>query len=47
LSNAFDKIKISKYALGTVQLGLDYGIANKNGKPDASESIKILQTAVG
>lgn len=31
--------------LGTVQLGFDYGIANRSGKPSASESIRILETA--
>jgi len=37
--------KISKFVLGTAQLGMDYGIANKNGKPSNSESIKILKDA--
>jgi spore coat polysaccharide biosynthesis protein SpsF (cytidylyltransferase family)/diketogulonate reductase-like aldo/keto reductase len=33
---------ISKLTLGTAQLGLDYGIANRNGKPDFNSSINIL-----
>ncbi len=33
---------ISKLTLGTAQLGLDYGIANKNGKPGFNTSIRIL-----
>lgn len=33
---------ISKLTLGTAQLGLDYGIANRNGKPDFNTSIRIL-----
>jgi aryl-alcohol dehydrogenase-like predicted oxidoreductase len=36
---------ISKITLGTVQLGLKYGIANKMGKPDLESSYEILQTA--
>lgn len=31
--------------LGTAQLGLDYGIANLQGKPSASESFAILECA--
>jgi aryl-alcohol dehydrogenase-like predicted oxidoreductase len=36
---------ISKLTLGTVALGMDYGIANKQGKPDQYESYKILSAA--
>lgn len=36
---------ISKMVLGTAQLGFDYGIANHSGKPSASESTRILETA--
>ena len=38
-------LSISKFTLGTVQLGLDYGIANKKGKPDTEKSFNILETA--
>ena len=38
--------EISKLTLGTVQLGMAYGIANKKGKPAESESFNILQTAI-
>ena len=38
-------MKLSKYTLGTVQLGLNYGIANFNGKPDYNSSINILEYA--
>lgn len=38
-------MKISKYTLGTVQLGIDYGIANRGGKPDIEKSFNILRTA--
>ena len=31
--------------LGTVQLGMDYGVNNKSGKPDLEESFKILSCA--
>jgi len=37
---------ISKYTLGTVQLGMEYGIANKSGKPDMEKSFGIIQAAV-
>lgn len=36
---------ISKIVLGTVQLGLSYGINNSSGKPDKTESTKILDLA--
>lgn len=36
---------MNKIILGTVQLGLDYGIHNKQGKPNLSESFNILNTA--
>ena len=38
-------LSISKLTLGTVQLGLSYGIANQAGKPDAAKSFQILDTA--
>jgi len=38
---------ISQITLGTVQLGMAYGIANKSGKPDESTSSLILQEAIG
>jgi aryl-alcohol dehydrogenase-like predicted oxidoreductase len=44
----YKKIKgmeISKYTMGTVQLGIDYGIANKGGKPGIEKSFEILKTA--
>ncbi len=37
---------ISKYTLGTVQLGMEYGIANKSGKPDMGKSFDIMHTAL-
>ena len=36
---------ISKITLGTVQMGLKYGIANQAGKPTAIDSQKVLQFA--
>lgn len=39
-------LNISKLTLGTVQLGMEYGIANKKGRPDQTESFRILQTAI-
>jgi aryl-alcohol dehydrogenase-like predicted oxidoreductase len=40
------ELKISKYTLGTVQLGMSYGIANKSGQPDRQKSFDILETAL-
>lgn len=34
---------LSKLSLGTAQLGLNYGIANTNGKPDFNTSLRILK----
>ncbi len=36
---------INTMVLGTAQLGFDYGIANKTGRPSESESMKILEAA--
>lgn len=38
--------KVSKISLGTVQLGMDYGIANKTGAPSMRQSFDILETAL-
>lgn len=38
--------KISAMTLGTVQLGMNYGIANKAGKPDEAKSFSILRSAL-
>ena len=35
----------NKIAIGTVQFGLDYGIANQNGKVNANEVLSILDFA--
>tara|TARA_B110000495_G_C22956016_1_gene560114 strand:+ start:350 stop:1243 length:894 start_codon:yes stop_codon:yes gene_type:complete len=35
-----------KIILGTAQLGLDYGITNKNGKPDINTALQIIKTAL-
>lgn len=37
---------ISRLCLGTVALGMDYGISNQSGKPTREEAQSILQTAV-
>lgn len=36
----------TKMILGTAQLGLDYGITNIHGKPDVTESTKILKESI-
>ena len=38
-------MKLSRLTLGTVQLGVRYGIANKVGKPDETQSSRLLQQA--
>ncbi|MBQ6701615.1 MAG: aldo/keto reductase [Clostridia bacterium] len=38
--------KVSAMSLGTVQLGLNYGIANTNGKPEEKQSFEMLQSAL-
>ena len=38
--------KISELTLGTVQLGIPYGINNKSGMPSYDKSANILQTAI-
>lgn len=38
-------MNFSKISLGTAQLGLNYGIANLNGKPDFKSSFKMLKFA--
>ncbi len=42
LKNGFE---ISEFTLGTVQLGMNYGINNKNGAPSKEEAFDILCTA--
>ncbi|TAM93451.1 MAG: aldo/keto reductase [Chitinophagaceae bacterium] len=37
---------ISKLTLGTVALGLDYGISNKEGKPNHKDGIEVLSAAI-
>ena len=39
-------LNLSKFTLGTVQLGMKYGIANRSGKPDMEKAFKILQAAI-
>ena len=39
-------MKFSPMTLGTVQLGMNYGIANDAGKPDEEKSFSILRSAL-
>lgn len=39
-------IPVSKMTLGTVQLGLDYGVANNEGKPDELKAFSIIDSAL-
>ncbi len=43
---ATEKSNILPLVLGTAQLGMDYGIANKTGKPHFLEAIDIVKTAI-
>jgi len=36
----------NKLVLGTAQLGLNYGVTNKTGKPTQSEALEIMKYAV-
>jgi aryl-alcohol dehydrogenase-like predicted oxidoreductase len=36
---------VSRVILGTVQLGLDYGVANVHGKPSPEKALKIIEAA--
>jgi aryl-alcohol dehydrogenase-like predicted oxidoreductase len=38
--------KISKMTLGTVQLGMNYGLANTTGKPSLEKAFELLDVAV-
>ena len=38
--------RISRLSLGTVQLGLNYGINNQSGKPDRTQAFAILNAAM-
>jgi len=37
--------RVSRIILGTVQLGMDYGVANTQGKPDADRAVRIVGSA--
>ncbi|MGM9509199.1 aldo/keto reductase [Larkinella sp. GY13] len=41
----FHNYRFSQLTLGTVQLGLNYGISNSEGMPDRAESFQMLQLA--
>ena len=39
-------LKLSKFTLGTVQLGMEYGVANKTGKPSMEKAHEIIGAAL-
>ena len=39
-------MKENKLVLGTAQLGLNYGVANKTGKPTQNKAFEIMKYAV-
>jgi aryl-alcohol dehydrogenase-like predicted oxidoreductase len=41
-----DKGEIAELALGTVQLGLSYGVANRTGQPNFETARRIVKTAI-
>jgi len=45
MNNMKHAVKLNKLIVGTVQMGLNYGINNSSGKISEGESIKILQHA--
>ena len=42
----YNNIPLSSFCLGTVQLGMPYGISNTHGQPSISEAHAILDTAL-
>ena len=38
--------QVSAMSLGTVQLGMNYGIANNSGQPDEEKSFSMLRAAL-
>ncbi len=42
----FKELKISRFGIGTVQFGLDYGINNKTGQVSYSDVLNIFETAL-
>ncbi|GAA4444527.1 aldo/keto reductase [Ravibacter arvi] len=42
---AFHGYRVSQLSLGTIQLGMDYGIANTKGAPNEAEAFRILDVA--
>ena len=44
--NTVKGLDITVLSLGTVQLGMDYGIHNANGKPSLETSFRILDAAM-
>ena len=45
-SREINGVRVSVLSLGTVQLGLNYGISNTTGKPDLEQSFSILDAAM-
>ena len=39
--------RVSRFVLGTAQLGMDYGIANVCGQPSEKLACEIVKTALG
>ena len=42
----FGEYDLSKITLGTVQLGMNYGINNTDGKPSEETANQVLSTAI-
>lgn len=45
MNAAMEKREPLPLVLGTAQLGMEYGVANSKGQPDAKEAVAIVQTA--
>ena len=39
---SFQKEKMSVFSLGTVQLGMTYGLGEHNGKPTEAEALRTI-----
>lgn len=37
--------QVSRIVLGTVQLGMDYGVANAQGQPDFQKAVRVIEAA--
>ena len=46
MNKPFQDHSLSRLMLGTVQLGMPYGVANTRGQPDYRRAVAILEAAI-